>query len=64
MHIHGDRNIINDKYLGTNWFGLLFGLYSGCTMNSMCGNPVPKYAPSVWWCRDDFGLYTSIHLGQ
>ena len=67
-------------------------------MNSMCGNPVPKYAPSietrkisisfkiiwmysnvyyadvlsmyffieipVWWCRDDLGVYTSIHLGQ
>jgi hypothetical protein len=18
----------------------------------------------VWWCRDDFGVYTSIHFGQ
>jgi len=30
-----------------NWLAGRFGLYSGCTINSMWGNPVPKYAPSV-----------------
>lgn len=50
--------------LGTNWFVGRFGLYSGCTINNMWGKPVPKYAPSVWWCREDFGVYTSIHFGQ
>lgn len=27
---------------GTNWLAGRFGRYSGCTINSMCGNPVPK----------------------
>lgn len=50
--------------LGTNWLAGLLGRYSGWTMKSMCGKPVPKYAPSVWWCLEDLGVYTSIHLGQ
>ncbi len=51
-------------HLGTNWLAGRFGRYSGCTMNSMWGNPVPKYAPSVWWCLEDLGVYTSMHFGQ
>ena len=30
------------RYLGTNWFAARLGRYSGCTMKSMCGKPVPK----------------------
>lgn len=51
-------------HLGTNWLAGRLGRYSGCTINSMCGKPVPKYAPSVWWCRDDLGVYASWHFGQ
>ena len=36
---------------------LLSHLYSGCTMKSMWGNPVPKYAPSVWWCLNKKRLF-------
>ena len=60
-----DSNTINNKsdvsyilgihvftrYLGTNWLAGLLGRYSGWTMKSMCGNPVPKYAPSIEYIK-------------
>jgi hypothetical protein len=32
----------NNADLGTNWLAGRLGRYSGCTMKSMCGKPVPK----------------------
>ena len=49
----GSTQTINDlenRFEEFTWFAGRLGLYSGCTMNSMWGNPVPKYPPSVWWC--------------
>ena len=30
----------------------------------MCGNVVPKYAPSMPWCREARGVKMSLHRGQ
>lgn len=56
--------IKHNTNLGTNCEAGRLALYSGCTMNTMWGNPVPKKAPSVWWCLEDFGVYTSMQRGQ
>ena len=42
----------------STWFAGLLGLYSGWTINNMWGNPVPKYAPSVWWCLTRMIMFT------
>ena len=54
----------NPKQRGTNgtWDG--GGRYSGCTAKSMCGNEVPKKAPSMCWWREDLGAYDSLQRGQ
>lgn len=41
------------------------GMYSGRVINTMCGKPVPKYAPSTAApFTPGGGVYTSMHRGQ
>lgn len=41
-HLDEFAKIIIEINLGTNWLAGRFGRYSGCTINSMWGKPVPK----------------------
>ena len=53
-----------DIYLGSKCSVGFWGHISGWTIKSMCGNPVPKYTPSIFWCHSFAEMYTSQHFGQ
>jgi len=55
---------LKPKILGTYFGGGRGGTISGYCNSIMCGNEVPKYAPSMFACFCTFGKYTSSHRGQ